>query len=413
MISVGILTAPRINVSFQGAWTCNGAPIRKRDMVVSCPTEFVPSDSGATFTLHNVTIGIDYHWQRQESQTFRGTLRVISDGDDLTAVNIVPIEEYLVSVISSEMKPTAHLEFLKAAAVISRSWAIKQKEHHAMPHQHATTPPNPPSDIIITWQDHQDHTLYDVCADDHCQRYQGITRITNHNAQLAVRQTARQVLTYDGKVCDCRFSKCCGGMTEDYATCWEDYNVPYLQPVADTDPQFGHAFCDTCDKKILEQVLNSYDLETTDFYRWTVSLTQEHLQELLKKKLQRNIGQVRALHPIKRGKSGRISQLLIDGTDGHLTIGKELTIRSSLSESHLYSSAFTVDASDTDANGVPKSFVLHGKGWGHGVGLCQIGAAVMADKGYSYQQILQHYYPHTTLQTIPTGDKGVFPFSPH
>ena len=399
MISVGILSAPTICVDFNGAWTANGQRLEDSTVTVCTPTEIVPVSADATFTLHDVVIGIGYHWQRQERQTFRGSLSIIREGDNLTAVNVLPLEDYLVSVISSEMKPTAHIEFLKAAAVISRSWAIRQK-HNRM--KEPCTEPQPATDdtgTYIKWFDRHDHALYDVCADDHCQRYQGITRITNPKAALAVSLTARQVLTYQGEVCDCRFSKCCGDTTEDFSTCWEDVQLPYLQPVADTDPKDGHVFCNTDNRTILSQVLNSYDLETADFYRWTVILTQQQLQRLLKKKLMRNFGQIQALTPVRTGKSGRISQLLIKGTDGSLVIGKELTIRSALSESHLYSSAFTVEAEGTDSNGIPQRFVLHGKGWGHGVGLCQIGAAVMANEGYTYTQILQHYYPGTTLDT--------------
>ncbi len=396
-ISAGILSAPTISVSFNGSWMVNGQQLASRDLVVSKPMEFTPTSDDATFTLHDVVIGIGYHWQRKEHQTFRGSLSIIREGDRLTAVNILPLEDYLVSVISSEMKPTAHLEFLKAAAVISRSWATRQQHNRiktlpAEPGAHSND-----ANTYIKWFDRQDHTLYDVCADDHCQRYQGITRVTNPNAALAVRLTAHQVLTYQGEVCDCRFSKCCGGITEDFATCWEDTQVSYLRPVDDTAPTDGHVFCNTDDKTILSQVLNSYDLETTDFYRWTTILTQQQLQHLLEKKLERHFGQILALQPVKTGPSGRISQLLIKGTEGSLIIGKELTIRSALSESHLYSSAFTVEVEDVDPSGIPQRFVLHGKGWGHGVGLCQIGAAVMANEGYTYEQILQHYYPGTTL----------------
>jgi SpoIID/LytB domain protein len=400
MISVGILSAPAISVSFSGAWTTGGERLKESSLTVSVPTKFVPLTDDATFTLHDVVIGIGYHWERREDQTFRGTLDIIKEGDRLTAVNVLPVEDYLVSVISSEMKPTAHLEFLKAAAVISRSWAVRQKQNRQKEHPAAAQPDSSDAGIYIRWFDRQDHTLYDVCADDHCQRYQGIMRITNPNAALAVSQTAHQVLTCGGEVCDCRFSKCCGGMTENFATCWEDVEMPYLRPVSDTDPNDGHVFCNTSDKAVLSQVLNSYDLETTDFYRWTEVLTQQQLQDLLKRKLGRDFGQIKALRPVRSGRSGRISQLLIEGTAGSLVIGKELTIRSALSESHLYSSAFTVETEDTDGSGIPLRFTLHGKGWGHGVGLCQIGAAVMANEGYTYSQILQHYYPGTTLTAL-------------
>ncbi|MGN1214299.1 MAG: SpoIID/LytB domain-containing protein, partial [Bacteroidaceae bacterium] len=231
----------------------------------------------------------------------------------------------------------------------------------------------------------------------HCQRYQGLTRIIHPNALNAVRETAHQVLTYRGEVCDCRFSKCCGGTTEAYSTCWEDCEVAYLRPVADTDPRDGNVFCNTSDKAILSQVLNDYDLTTTDFYRWKVVYTQAQLQDLLRRRTGRNFGEIKALRPLTIGLGGRISRLLIEGTQTRLVIGKELTIRSALSESHLYSSAFHIETSPTAPDGIPQTFTLNGRGWGHGVGLCQIGAAVMANKGYTYKEILQHYYPNTTL----------------
>lgn len=398
MVSVGIVTAKAIRVSFHGKWTNgDGTPLSVDSLVVTTPTEFLPADKEATFTLHNVTIGIDYHWQRNEDQTFGGSLKIIKEGDSLTAVNTLAIEDYLVSVISSEMKPTAHMEFLKAAAVISRSWVLKQKEHHTSPLRNDPSTNSPETDTIITWQDHRDHTLYDVCADDHCQRYQGLTRIIHPNARNAVKETAHQVLTYGGEVCDCRFSKCCGGTTEAYSTCWEDRDVAYLRPVADNDPDNGHVFCNTSDKSILSQVLNDYDLTTTDFYRWKKVYTQTRLQQLLRLKTGRDFGDIKALRPLTIGPGGRICRLLIEGTHTHLVIGKELTIRAALSESHLYSSAFTIETSPTSPGGIPQTFTLNGRGWGHGVGLCQIGAAVMANKGYTYTEILQHYYPHTSL----------------
>lgn len=407
MVSVGIVTGPKIHVIFHGCWKGDDGPVNNSELDISQPTKFTPCSNDATFTLCNVTIGIDYHWQRQENQTFKGILTVIRDGDLLTAVNIISIEDYLVSVISSEMNPNANIEFLKAAAVISRSWVRRQQINRIANHQSPTYQAGQKHthSTIVEWHDHQDHTLFDVCADDHCQRYQGLTRIINPNALLAVKETSGQVLTYGEEICDCRFSKCCGGTTEQYNTCWEDKSVPYLQSVRDADPKDGHIFCNTTDKSVLSQVLNSYDQETTHFYRWTVNYTQQELRQLLFKKLNRDFGQIKALTPIHRGPSGRISLLKIEGTTDQLSIGKELAIRSALSESHLYSSAFTVEPTDINNEGVPQRFVIQGKGWGHGVGLCQIGAAVMASEGYDYQQILQHYYPHTKLTTANVNDK--------
>lgn len=319
------------------------------------------NDDG-TFTLHDVCIGIHFHWERHEDQTFKGKLSFANDETEIWAVNELPLEDYLTSVISSEMSAEASLEFLKAHAVIARSWAL------AAP---------------------KEHTLFDVCADDHCQRYQGLHRITNENVVRAVRETAGQVLTYDGQICDTRYSKCCGGQTEIFSTCWEDVDVPYLQSIP-------CPYCNTHDPHILRQVLNGYDQETTDFYRWTVTYTQQQLSELVSRKLGIDFGTVLNLIPLQRGPSGRIFQLKIVGTKATKVIGKELTIRRALSESHLYSSAFEVET--CTLNEGEESFILHGRGWGHGVGLCQIGAAVMGEQGFNYEQILQHYYPGTTIK---------------
>jgi len=381
-LSVGIMTAPQIDVT---------------------------NNADGTFTLHGVTIGKDYHWERKEDQTFMGKLKIIREADgQMTAVNIISIEDYLVSVISSEMSPNASLEFLKAAAVISRSWVVGKITGRSKTATRMTTTPLParkeqgaeelePS--LIIWQDHEDHTLYDVCADDHCQRYQGVTKATNPNAKRAVEETRGEVLTYQGEVCDCRFSKCCGGRMEEFSTCWQDKDMPYLQALEDRDPKDGTILCNTSDPAILSQVLNDYDQETADFYRWTVTYTQEQLSDLLSRKLDHNFGQIVELKPLKRGKSGRIYELQIVGTKASLTIGKELTIRSALSESHLYSSAFDVEMSYSPTlKDIPATFTLHGKGWGHGVGLCQIGAAVMGAKGYTYREILAHYYPNTVIE---------------
>ena len=381
-LSVGIMTAPQIDVT---------------------------NNADGTFTLHGVTIGKDYHWERKEDQTFMGELKIIREPDgQMTAVNIISIEDYLVSVISSEMSPNASLEFLKAAAVISRSWVTGKITGRSKTATRMTTTPLPtrkeqkPEELepsLITWQDHEDHTLYDVCADDHCQRYQGVTKATNPNAKRAVEETRGEVLTYQGEVCDCRFSKCCGGRMEEFSTCWQDKDMPYLQALEDRDPKDGTILCDTSDPAILSQVLNDYDQETADFYRWTVTYTQEQLSDLLSRKLDHNFGQIVELKPLKRGKSGRIYELQIVGTKASLTIGKELTIRSALSESHLYSSAFDVEMSYSPTlKDIPATFTLKGKGWGHGVGLCQIGAAVMGAKGYTYREILAHYYPNTVIE---------------
>lgn len=369
-----------------------------------------PNDHGATFTLHDVTIGIGFHWERREEQTFSGQLKFIIEDGLVWAINILPVEDYLTSVISSEMKPTASREFLRAHAVISRSWVLAQLRSPY--HKADESKPISNDHIlnrIIKWYDHDQHTLFDVCADDHCQRYQGRTRIISAAAQAAVKDTFGQTLVSEGHLCDARFSKCCGGITEQFETCWQDEHKPYLVALRDSSINEGalpdltveknarqwilsdpKSFCNSADGNILSESLNGYDLETPDFYRWTVEYTTAQISDIFRRKSGLDIGDIVDLRPIKRGPSGRIYELEIEGTKSTVTIGKELEIRRTLSESHLFSSAFVIEKTQ-------EGFTLKGAGWGHGVGLCQIGAAVMAAKGYTYREILKHYYPHTTL----------------
>lgn len=364
-----------------------------------------------SFVLHGVTIGIDFHWERQETQKFAGSLKIIVDRDRLTAINIIGVEDYLLSVISSEMSASASEEFLKAHAVISRSWVMSMVSSarkvcrtavpegvHDLPSLMLDLDRYMHKDDVsdrheyVKWYDHQDHRLFDVCADDHCQRYQGLTRAVGKTVRKVIDSTWGQTLSYGGELCDTRFSKCCGGVMERYGTCWEDEDKPYLQAVPDTpghDPH-GKSFCDTEDKDILAQVLNDYDRETVDFYRWTVEYDRDCLSEMIERKSGIRIGRLTALEPLERGGSGRIMKLRIVGEEGTLVVGKELEIRRLLSESHLRSSDFEAEVTDSKV-------ILHGKGWGHGVGLCQIGAAVMASEGYAYDEILKHYYPGSEL----------------
>ena len=354
---------------------------------------FSPSGKGengqeASFTIHDVTIGINFHWQRQEEQTFTGMLRFIVHEDKICAINELSVEEYLTSVISSEMSDSSSLELLKAHAVISRSWLLAQIKHR---HEESESGSGFFSFIkkdneLIRWYDREDHTIFDVCADDHCQRYQGITKQTKQQAREAVRQTKGEILMSGKEICDARFSKCCGGVTEEYRYCWENINKPYLVSIEDP-------YCNTNDESVLKQVLNNYDQETHDFYRWTVTVSKEKVRRLLMEKLHVDLGSIVTMEALERGKSGRISRLKIIGTESSFTIGKELEIRRILSDTHLYSSAFDIEVTDTD-------FVLHGKGWGHGVGLCQIGAAVMGEKGFKYDEILLFYYKNAEIKKI-------------
>ena len=368
-----------------------------------------------SFILHDVTIGVGFHWERKENQKFAGALKIIVDKGKLTAVNIVGVEDYLLSVISSEMSASASEEFLKAHAVISRSWVMaqiasaRQRKEGAVP-EGVCNVPTMMTDLdrrfnaivevseesiheYVKWYDHEDHHSFDVCADDHCQRYQGLTRATGSTVRKAIDLTWGQVLMYDGELCDARFSKCCGGRMEIFSTCWEDKDHAYLQPLPDTPghAEGGECFCNTQDKEILGQVLNGYDQETVDFYRWVVEYDRKELGELIARRSGRDLGAIRQMEPIDRGPSGRIYKLRIEGEKGIMIVGKELEIRRILSESHLKSSAF-----DVHYDG--ERIILHGSGWGHGVGLCQIGAAVMAAKGYTYRQILEHYYPQSVIE---------------
>ena len=383
---------------------------------------FHPQSADASFSLSDVTIGVNFHWERKETQTFLGTLRFVVESDKICAINELPVEKYLESVISSEMSATSSLELLKAHAVISRSWLLAQmkKRRDVAESGNNFFSFTKKEDMLIRWYDREDHTIFDVCADDHCQRYQGITKETSPHVAEAIRQTKGQVLLDGDEICDARFSKCCGGVTEEFQYCWEDTPKNYLTAVRDialgiesTLPNLTNeeeaekwirfnppAFCNTQDKRILSQVLNDYDQETVDFYRWKVTLTQEKLQQLIADRLKMDLGSILDMKSVERGTSGRISKLQIIGTEKTFTIGKELEIRRALSDSHLLSSAFVVDKQDEDEQGVPQRFELIGAGWGHGVGLCQIGAAMMGEEGYLYDAILLHYYQGAEIKKL-------------
>ena len=424
-ISVGIVNAQEIHFTLNGNFFAKGETVYGEQVV--CFNEggilwnnnlyreltFTPQDEQNSFSLYDVTIGINFHWERQETQMFLGTLKFVVHEDKITAINQLPVEDYLTSVISSEMSATSSLELLKAHAVVSRSWLFAQIEKRKAMNNAGNEffPFVKTKDEYIRWYDREDHTIFDVCADDHCQRYQGITKASNATVAEAVRATRGQLLMYDNKVCDARFSKCCGGATEEFGYCWEDKSYPYLTAIRDAEEEehrvlpdltlekeaqhwirkAPQSFCDTHDAKILSQILNNYDQETTDFFRWHVRYSQQELAELIRTKTKTDYGEIIDLIPIERGKSGRICKLKIVGTLKTLTIGKELEIRRTLSDTHLFSSAFIVDKGEL-IDGIPQWFFISGAGWGHGVGLCQIGAAVMGEKGYKYDEILLHYY---------------------
>ena len=439
-VNVGIVSGQKIHFSLNKPYLAKGEMVTGEQEVAFSEggilwngnqyssLTFHPQSADASFSLSDVTIGVNFHWERKETQTFLGTLHFVVESDKICAINELPVERYLESVISSEMSATSSLELLKAHAVISRSWLLAQMKKRR---EVAESGNNffsfvKKDDRLIRWYDREDHTIFDVCADDHCQRYQGITKETSPHVAEAIRQTKGQILMYEDEICDARFSKCCGGVSEEFQYCWEDTNKPYLVAVRDTAeaadkcngshnelPDLSieenadkwirtkpESFCNTDDRKILSQVLNDYDQETADFYRWHVELSQEKIQSLFAEKLKMDFGSIIDMKAVERGKSGRISKLLIKGTKRSFTIGKELEIRRALSDSHLYSSAFVVDRMDIDTEGVPQRFVLTGAGWGHGVGLCQIGAAMMGEKGYNYNKILLHYYKNAEIKKI-------------
>lgn len=465
-ISVGIVSAQNIKFSLNAAYTAKGQEVTGNQEVefvdggiswngnVYQELTFTPVEDYASFSLFEVKIGINFHWERKETQIFASTLKLVVDEGSLCAINVLPLEDYLVSVISSEMRATAPLEFLKAHAVVSRSWLIAQIEKRKKMEKTDTGGGffsfKKSKDQIVRWYDREDHTIFDVCADDHCQRYQGITKASSENVVEAVRTTAGEVLRYGKEICDARFSKCCGGVTEEFHTCWEDIDKPYLiskkdylrpdehitdveaddcaeQDAAAALPDLTdekevtkwimstpRAFCGTKNKRVLSQILNNYDQETTDFYRWTVEYSQERIAEIVNANMKAEVGGIVDLVPVKRGASGRIELLKIVGTEKTITIGKELEIRRVLSETHLFSSAFVVekffspnpqaciitDGETEEEALIPDGFVIHGAGWGHGVGLCQIGAAVMGDRGYKYDEILLHYFSGAQLEKM-------------
>lgn len=391
VVRVGIMSAPEIEVKFLG--------------------------DKNEFELKDVTIGINFHWERKENQRFRGELEILRNEDGTaTAVNAIPMEEYLKSVISSEMSATSSMELLKAHSVISRSWLLAQidrKRRYNGKDDPKAEDRSETEEKIVRWYDRDDHDKFDVCADDHCQRYQGVTRMTSKTVEEAVEATRGEVLMMDNEICDARFSKCCGGVMEVFQNCWEPKDHGYLRPLRDDEHPKENvpdltvessakdwieseeaSFCNTKDRALLEQVLNHYDREDISFYRWEENFLPGELDNLVKERSGIDFGEILEITPVRRGPSGRIYLLKISGTKKTVLVGKELEIRKWFSKSHLKSSAFIVEK--TPEGG----WIMKGAGWGHGVGLCQIGAAVMASKGYGYKEILSHYFPGSTLEKI-------------
>ena len=433
-VRVGIMNEPVLEFVLNGDYRVNGGTCSDSQQARcvdgqvqwngQCYSEllFQPVEpEKASFTLKGVTIGVSFHWKRKEDQTFKGALHIIVEDGKLTPVNVLSVEDYLLSVISSEMSAHASLELLKAHAVISRSWLLAQIHNDKAVimterHPDAEGEMKDTPEELVKWWDSDDHMNFDVCADDHCQRYQGITRATTEKVEKAIRATWGEVLMHGGELCDARFSKSCGGVMEEFENCWEPHHHDYLEARRDGEDETHFpdltrednaaewilsspsAFCNTTDPEILSQVLNDYDQETKDFYRWSVEYTQEEISKLIHERTGIDYGRIRDLQPVARGTSGRLYRLRIVGEKRERIIGKELTIRYALSPSCLYSSAFVVEKHDVDQNGYPAKFVLRGAGWGHGVGLCQIGAAVMGARGYDYKQILLHYFVGASIE---------------
>ena len=429
-VSVGIMFEPRIDFLFTGSYLSGGRTysglqrVTEKDGKVEWNGNlydellFEPADEMRnSFELRGVTIGINFHWERKENQSFRGSVMFIVENSKVTAINILGVEEYLTSVISSEMSATASLELLKAHAVISRSWLLaqidKNEEITASGSEYSTMKES--EDELIRWYDREDHTRFDICADDHCQRYQGITRASTAIVRAAIEQTRGELLMYNRRICDARYSKSCGGVFEEFHNCWEEKDMPYLVKQRDSKTETAipdltieenarewilsspESFCNTTEKKVLSQVLNNYDQETVHFYRWEVKYSASQLSDLIRRRSGTDYGDILDLIPVERGTSGRLVKLKIVGSKKSRTIGKELEIRRTLSESHLYSSAFVVEKSGGSPD-KPEEFILKGAGWGHGVGLCQIGAAVMGEKGFKYNEILTHYFPGASVE---------------
>lgn len=431
-VSVGIMFEPRIEFTLTSGFICGGTEYTGRQVVNVSQGNiewkslsfqeiiFEPVNADdASFELTGVTIGINFHWERKENQSFKGSLKLIVERDKITAINLLGIEDYLTSVISSEMSATASLELLKAHAVISRSWLMAQiqKNKEIVESNVAYNTMLETEEELIKWYDREDHTKFDICADDHCQRYQGITRASTDIVNQAIQQTRGQLLMFEGKICDARYSKSCGGVFEEFQNCWENVKYPYLVKVRDSKTNTEmpdltieenavewilsspEAFCNTSDKEVLSQVLNNYDQETVNFYRWRVEYSQSELAALIYNRSGVDYGVIMDLVPIERGTSGRLIKLKIVGSKRTRIIGKELEIRRTLSKSHLYSSAFIVEK-EIGEDDVPVKFILKGAGWGHGVGLCQIGAAVMGERGYKYDQILLHYFVGASIEKL-------------
>jgi stage II sporulation protein D len=433
-VNVGIALYTSLKLELKGTFLLDGKPVKPGLYDTTIESGFIstnfstgsntitlkPETNNSTFVLKDVTIGIGFHWEKHEEQEFEGELTMQLENGKIRVVNKVLLEMYLKTVISSEMSAMNDMELLKTHAVVSRSWLLAQiikSEECKQAQKSGSQVKTDDRGVVLEitkWYDREDHETFDVCADDHCQRYQGITKVVSENAQKAVEATRGKVLAFNNEICDARFSKCCGGISEDFSNVWQPVHVPYLTAVRDL-PQSElpddfdaetfiranpDSFCKTNDASVLSQVLIDFDRSTHDFYRWKVEYTQEELSALIKQKSGIDFGEIQDIVPLERGKSGRIIRLQIVGTKRTIVVGKELEIRKWLSDSHLYSSAFVVERTFDADGAIPLRFILHGAGWGHGVGMCQIGAAVMCRNGYRSEDVLRHYYPGAKVAVL-------------
>lgn len=352
---------------------------------------YTPLHEDSRLSLLNLKIGKEFHWQQTVEALLPGTVKVrLSPAGEWQTINSLPLEKYLQCVIGSEMNPAAPEEFLKAHCIISRSWALgKIRRTHKAGGNDAMFSDN----CISAWEDTADHSGFDVCSDDHCQRYQGLSDMPSKIKKI-VKDTEGMVLTdAEGNLADTRYSKCCGGKTELFSTCWQETDYPYL--ISQIDP-----YCDLSSlsaqkrEKLLRDCFRRYDTSATISNEWELTVSRDEIRNRLSNLFGKETGDVIDMKVETRGLSGRAKGLLIKCESGDYHIGKELTIRRLLSKDCLRSSLFDITLLSDD------NFRIKGKGWGHGVGLCQTGAARMALEGASFHEILSFYYPGTKITTI-------------
>jgi SpoIID/LytB domain protein len=345
--------------------------------------------AGSPVAVFDVPVGTGYHWEQKEDRTYPETMIFLLDvNGKLAAVNAVPVETYLEGVVPSEMHPNFPEEALKAQAVAARSKALAN-----LGLVHSADP-------------------FDFCSDVHCQVYGGLSK-TAASANRAVKKTAGLVLWEGGKIIDAVYGGVCGGHTEDVDKAWRTAPKRHLQGIADGPRQLKRyeplddesnvrswiqdsppSYCNTLTGS-LPDALNY----TKKYFRWEVTLPQDELRSQIERRLGRNLGAVRDLIPISRGVSGRITKLKIVGTNGEQIVEGELNVRKCLSSTTLWSSCFIVERKD-GGSAPPESFTLRGAGWGHGIGMCQTGAAIMALKGYGFDRILKHYYKNVRIKKL-------------